>query len=311
MISKMLILNLLFFSNAFANYKIGIYTDQTTHEKAQGLINYIKNNPPFDQFDIDFTIQDMPTADLNCHAINGIERLIGCDNIKIISIASKAGIDQAFAVSNNPNYGGSGGSVPVITTSSDTPYSMLVHEYMHTLGFADEYSYDTSETQYYCDVNKQFANLVRITPLAKGYTGDQDARQEHSGQIPWYGEILLTTPIATNTLGTPKGEKNIIGLFEAETCINAPTKIYEWKPGQTKTIMRDLNEPLNELTPILQAILLSLGFTLKQPTTIPQASVVLPVPNDSCTIKLDNLPMPKAQEKIIMELIHKLPKLPK
>lgn len=91
-------------SAAFAAYKIGIYTDQPSQDKSKGLVEYLKNNPPFNKFDVEFVIYPMSTQELNCGPSNGIARLVTCDTQKVQNAAFKNGVDQAFVVSNYPAY---------------------------------------------------------------------------------------------------------------------------------------------------------------------------------------------------------------
>ena len=201
---------------------------------------------------------------MKCKSLHGIKRLIGCDSNSISKDAVRNGFDQAFAVSNSPFYGGSGGSVPVITSSDQTPVSMIAHEYMHTLGFGDEYSYSAGEAKIYCKTNyiKKWINLTIIRLRSGGYTDDGDAREKHNWQIPWYNKIENTTPIYGGSLGTPAKQNSKIGLFKAQSCSKAIPRIYAWKPGH-KTIMEFLNAPVGVLEGFLTDALRSSGARFK------------------------------------------------
>lgn len=255
-------------SSAFAAYKIGIYTDQPSQEKSKGLIEYLKTHPPFNRYEVEFEIKPMSTQELNCGPAHGIARLITCDTAHITSVAHKSGIDQAFVVSNYPVYGGSGGTVPVMTTDSGIPYSTMVHEYLHTIGFGDEYAYRESETPLYCTKQNmaRYINLAVIEPLGS-YSGDYDARNKHAKQIPWYGKIESSTPIATTILGTPNQGQEVIGLFKARTCQNSPTRITVWRPGESINVMEKLSAGMNELEPLVHEAMDSKGLRRKDGTT--------------------------------------------
>ena len=267
MIKLLLLVLILSWGNVWcASYQIGIYTDEPSHQKALGLVEYFKNTEPFRRLDINFNI-------FNCKSENGIDRLIVCDSKLVSAVAAKSGMDQAFVVTNNPKYGGSGGSVPVITTSAETPYSMMIHEYLHTLGFGDEYAYSASEAEIYCKRSLFYINLAIIEPQPQGYSGgDAEARKIHSKDIPWYTVIQPTTWIASNRLGTPGNDTNRVGLFPAQTCRKKAKPMTLWRPGSHTNVMEDLDQPLNELAPIVQATLASAGYTIKtevgcEPTT--------------------------------------------
>ncbi len=271
-------------SAAFAAYKIGIYTDQPSQDKSKGLVEYLKNNPPFNKFDVEFVIYPMSTQELNCGPSNGIARLVTCDTQKVQNAAFKNGVDQAFVVSNYPAYGGSGGTIPVMTTDSGIPYSTMVHEYLHTVGFGDEYPYSSSETYIYCTQQniRRYVNLAIIEPLAS-YSGDYDARNKHSNQIPWYGKILTETPIATSVLGTPFPDRELIGLFRAKTCQNSPQRITVWKPGGSINVMEKLNAGMNELEPLVDEAMDSKGLRRKNGATDIKLGEKEEVPCDETT----------------------------
>lgn len=256
---------MLFSTASLAAYKVAIFTDEPTHKKSLGLIEYLKNNPPFDQYDVEFEIRSMSTSELGCGPMNGIARLIACNTERVNKAALASGIDQAFVVSNYPAYGASGGSVPVITTDPKVSYSTIVHEYLHTIGFGDEYAYyNSNEADLFCksEVIKRYVNLAILQPYAS-YAGDYDARNKHASEIPWYGNILDETPIATTVLGTPDPGSNVIGLFKAKTCEKSSRRLSLWKPGGSVSIMENLRSGMNELTPLVEKAISSKGIRKK------------------------------------------------
>lgn len=263
----LLIFLFLYISNAFA-YKIVIYTDQDGQAKAKEVQNTFRKTYPFNQFELDIEIKSVPASDLNCNSRYGIARDIGCDSAKIRLESTFKGIDQVFIVKESAVYGGSGGSIPVITSSS--PSSMILHEYLHTLGFRDEYMYAASEADKFCGDTDIGPNLVIIKPNPKGYKSDEDARLQHMGQIPWSGSIKNGTPI-TNNGGSALGTGNVsssvyatpnntnspstfgsaIGLYLGKTCRNANPFKATWQPGREASIMEFIEAGLgagNEVT---------------------------------------------------------------
>ena len=70
-----------------------------------------------------------------------IHRLVTVDNAKVLAAASASpNWDEILVVVNDPVYGGSGGSISVVTANSSADL-VAVHEFSHTFhGLADEYS---------------------------------------------------------------------------------------------------------------------------------------------------------------------------
>ena len=271
-------------------YKIIVYTDQPSDKKAQEVIDTFKKTYPFNSLDIELDIKNVSAEQLNCHSLYNIERLIGCDSANIAKDAAKNGADQAFIVKNSPTYGGSGGSIPVITAGS-TP-KMILHEYLHTLGLCDEYCYAAEEANKYC--NNGGANMAIITPNPSGYSNDLDARKQHMGNIPWNefiasttfithdNETKLGTGIVTPSIySTPNetGKRSTmgakIGLYAGKTCALATPPKKTWQPGQEATIMEFLDAGLgagNEEM-VLKA-LLSRGAHLKEGPSLNPSSFI-------------------------------------
>jgi hypothetical protein len=271
------LLSLFFISNAFA-YKMTIYTDQPDQKSANDVLSTFKKTYPFNQFEIDLEIKVVKPEDLKCAPMHGIARLLGCDSLNIAADAGKRGVDQALIIKNSPQYGGSGGAIPVMSSSS--PPSTIIHEYLHTLGLCDEYEYSVREADYYCSVGG--ANMVLIAPDPKGYFSDADARAKHMGQIPWSSLIKSTTPISRppslgtgivnhsvyaipNTASEPNKLNSAVGLYEGKTCKNAVlSKNISWQPGGEASIMEFLDAGLGSANEqIVAKILESKGVRRK------------------------------------------------
>ena len=282
------LLSLFFISNAFA-YKMTIYTDQPDQKSANDVLSTFKKTYPFNQFEIDLEIKVVKPEDLKCAPMHGIARLLGCDSLNIAADAGRRGVDQAIIIKHSPEYGGSGGAIPVMSSSS--PPSTIIHEYLHTLGLCDEYEYSASEADYYC--SRGGANMVLIAPDPNGYFRDADARTKHMGQIPWSSLIKSTTPISRppslgtgivnhsiyaspNTTSEPNKINSAVGLYEGKTCKNAAiSKKISWQAGGEATIMEFLDAGLGAANEqIVAKILESKGVRRKVSVTSTPPGVV-------------------------------------
>jgi len=281
---KLLILTLFMMTNLYA-YTIAVYTDEPDYSGAKKVIKTMRETYPFNQFEIDFKIVKITSSDLNCNPTPSIPRLVVCDSSKQRNHARNTGVDQALIVSNLPQYGGSGGGVPVITAES--PPRMMLHEYLHTLGLCDEYEYSQSEADYYCPYMDGKPNVAIINPFPS-YATDIVARSKHMKQVPWRNHIETSTKITQGSMGSKKlgtGKVNnsvasplndsdspapiskSLGLYKGTSCSKATqaNKYTLWHPGYEKTIMKDLSVGLgraNEL--IVKDILESRGVGFKE-----------------------------------------------
>lgn len=300
----------MFVLNSAHAYKYVIYTDDKS-DKAEKVAELMQTTYPFNKFDIDVEIVTLQPHELDCQSRFGIDRLMMCDNSEQLQArAARSGGDQAMVIKSSDKTGGSshiGYGIPVIT-SEENPRSML-HEYLHTLGLCDEYEYKASEADTYCTGDER-PNSVFIDPL-NPYASDSMARGKHIGQIPWFGDILPTTPI-TNTNGTLLGTGDVeptkraqvnnttmgtvltepTGLYKGKVCNNASKPMTSWQPGAETTIMENMNRGLGApLEKIVERILIKKGMQKKlqfedeTPPTPPRAQeepagsvVVLPEP---------------------------------
>jgi hypothetical protein len=279
-----------FFSLSTYAYKISIYTDQTNTKTAREVIKEFKKTYPFNTFEIDFEVVKVEPSALDCPIMNNIKRLPVCDTTKINKDSAKRGSDQAMIIKQSNTYGGSGGGVPTITTA--TPARTLLHEYLHTLGFKDEYKYSNAECKFYCAEGSEGANVAVITPNPNGYSDDSSARGQHSGKISWNDLILPTTQITrqqghslsrsrnaklslgTGNAGSGRAKLNNgdqvnrngkpIGLYQGKSCANAIPPMATWQPGAESSIMEDLKAGLGSgVEQMVTKILISRGAKQK------------------------------------------------
>lgn len=245
------------------SFRYVIYTDQLPPTKAREVVEYFETTVPFSEFEMDIEIQLMTSEEMNCRPSNGIERLIVCDTVHLHNESFMNNFDQAFVVSDNPVWGGSGGLIPTMTTSEQMPVSVMGHEYMHRLGFHDEYQYSPEEAEMFCTesvLNALDMNVVLIEPLESGYAGNAHARAEHMSEIPWAGYIENDTLIATSTLGNPAEHGDRLGLFPALTCSRLTPAVHGWKAGGVQTLMESLYAPIGPYEEMLRDALASLGL---------------------------------------------------
>jgi len=287
-VKLIVLLSLFFISNANA-YKMTIYTDQADQASANSVISTFKKTYPFNQFEMDFEVKVVKPDELKCAPMNGIARLLGCDSLNIARDAGSRGVDQALIIKHSKMYGGSGGAIPIMSSSS--PPSTIIHEYLHTLGLCDEYEYSVNEADYYC--TEGGANLVLIAPNPKGYFNDADARAQHMGQIPWASLIKSTTPISrppslgtgvvnhstyssANTSSGPNKVNSAVGLYEGKTCKNTSiSKNVSWQPGGEASIMEFLDAGLGAANEqIVAKILASKGVRRKVAVAMPAPNII-------------------------------------
>ena len=276
--SKWLIILTLFITTHAYSYKISIYTDQADDSKANEVIELFKTTYPFNQYEIEYEIVKATAEELNCGSSLGIDRLVTCNSKFVRKSSLEKKTDQAFIVRDLNKYGGSGGGIPVMTTQ--TPATAMIHEYLHTLGFNDTYTYSAEEAKIYCHQKIKAANMVVITPHAS-YKDDPEARSTHSGEIPWYKNIKETTPITTAE-GTQLGTGSVTGyaavnnsnaaaalgsptgLYKGHTCDNAVEKMVGWYPGGENNIMIKLDAGIGWAEEeIVSQILASKGVKVK------------------------------------------------
>ncbi|MES2965450.1 MAG: M64 family metallopeptidase [Bdellovibrionota bacterium] len=184
-------------------------------------------------------------------------RLITCDTPKanryLGSVKGTMKADFVLVVLNLPQYGGSGGRYPVITAGS--PATMMVHEFMHQLGFADEYAYISAcEADTYCDVQAEDSKSksgygylpgtsfnVALFNSFNSYIDDEDVRNRHATKIPWVRSIATSTPLQVNgKLGTPAASSEV-GIYPAIVCEKASRRLDTWQSVSKSTIMKSLS----------------------------------------------------------------------
>ncbi|MBI2520736.1 MAG: hypothetical protein HYV97_09975 [Bdellovibrio sp.] len=256
-------------------YTFVIFTDESSGAKAREAQQKIQAQPPFSLFELTFLIEIVSSAKLGCYRDKDIDRLLLVDTKFVTRRTAELGADQAMAICDT-HFGGSGGNVPVASTGGGDVGKVLLHEFLHTLGFADEYAYSKSEAKSFCNPRTPKVNLAYINPN-NPYASDQAARSAHQSAIPWYSQILDRTLITHDRqLGTGTPARNVLGLFPAKTCEKAD--LHTWKPGEAESVMEDENNDLDAAYQTLVfEILIAKGLPLK---TVQGEEVTNPIIHD-------------------------------
>jgi hypothetical protein len=265
-----------------------LLTDESSGKSAEGLKSAFLSTPPFSRMK-DLEIKVVVKESARCEAWKGpatnsdeekqpggTARILHCNNSSDLATAqAENNGDYLIFVKNDPTYRGGGGNFPTMTTGS--PALMGVHEFIHTLGFADEYSYPSAfEADMYCGLaarpgETKFAPYpglsfnIAVFEDHPPYASDSQARSLHGGQIPWFGKISASTLITSGgQLGTARGKK-LIGLYPAKTCIKSTKQKKSWQPGEETTLMESLST--NYLPPAYwDQIALAMGTTISGPS---------------------------------------------
>jgi hypothetical protein len=251
-----------------------ILTDQKGSAKAKELKELITKTPPFSRIrNLDINIVE--ESSIECEKMQGMSennsgssessansslpasckvtsakksknsdeedvgnRLVSYDCTSLAKVQSQTNADYLILVKNDSQYGGSGGTYPTMTTGS--PAQVGLHELLHQMGFADEYSYYSAcEADIYCDASMGRSVNVAIFADKPPYSSDAQARGMHSKQIPWYGKIKPATEIITGSqLGTPKN--GLVGVYHGQTCELATNGAKGWVSGSEENLMESV-----------------------------------------------------------------------
>jgi hypothetical protein len=277
----LIIVLLLAFSSFSQAAKLVILTDQKGGAAANAMADLIKKTAPFSRlqnFKINIVeVSSIPCKPKQVTVVeraNGkklpascesqesqkaanerLKRGVSCDSYsELASLQAENNADFMLVVRDNPTHGGTArGNLAILNSGS--ALNTGLHELLHMMGVADEYKFSTTcETDIKCDLMKTVqlkSNGFSSTPHESSnvtifadnppYVSDAEARELHSGMIPWYSQILPRTLITTGTnLGTP--QKGVIGLFPSNTCKLASDKIIKsWKSGSEVTVMESSN----------------------------------------------------------------------
>lgn len=187
------IILLLLVSSAFAanrNYKVTVFAEPGAEERAREFSRKLISLEPFKQLSekgiFIINTQPLPALKTKCQGgYYGIPRLAQCKT-STIKKACK-GSDLCPIFTSVPFIGAGGDPYPI--SSSTFPWTTMLHEFIHTFGFSDEYAYTKKETPTYCGSLINNPNEVQL-PEAQVFSSKTDAESACVRLIPWCEEAL-------------------------------------------------------------------------------------------------------------------------
>ncbi|MES3037762.1 MAG: hypothetical protein V4736_07640 [Bdellovibrionota bacterium] len=306
-LKQLILLSAIFVSHFALAKKLLIYSDEPTGAKASMIRHLIQSTPPFSflkksELTIEVKILESGESKIDCHPMMikytdeqiksldywsrqagiilseeekkrykkgfTIDRLTECDKAAMAQIALESQADRMIYIHASPYEGGSGGTIPVILSSSRPGIGL--HEWLHTFGLADEYAYRKEEAPFYCQ-RRDWAN-VAIFNDAPPYANSEDVKARHQTQIPWLPYLSKTALLVTgDQLGSP--QMGNLGIFRSATCNNVSPVLKSWKSSSYPTIMED---PFTNYIPkpYWRVILTGLGVSENRISELMQKNVV-------------------------------------
>ena len=195
---------------AQAKYRMGLISDPGSEESAKLFIRNISESEPFkflienDYLEISQEPVRLSKEELGCrNNVNGIKRLARCsfanfDNSAILKKRKSitANYDLMPIIADVEGAGGGGGKHPVF--DRNFPTTVMLHEILHSMGFADEYVYTKKEAEIYCtpealEKSKKVnsAHLVNDGKIMENHFQNQTLAQDACVKfIPWCQEAI-------------------------------------------------------------------------------------------------------------------------
>lgn len=242
-----LILSLLV-SSAFAanrSYKVTVFAEPGAEEGAREFSRKLITLEPFKQLHEKglFVINEEPVSakKTRCQGgYYGIPRLAQCNTSSIKNACKGSELCPIFT--NVPFIGAGGDPFPI--SSSTFPWTTMLHEFIHTFGFSDEYAYTKSETPTYCGSLVNNPNEIQLSS-AQNFLSKKDAEEACVKLIPWCAEALregnevVTEVNGRFLIGSPLPEScpsNQLGVYLGAGCMKArPESTY--RPYFCPTVM--------------------------------------------------------------------------
>jgi hypothetical protein len=226
-------------------YKITVFAESGAEARAQEFIRELISTEPFRQLHEKqiLIINDEPllAKNTNCKGgYYGIPRLAQC-NTSSLKKACR-GSDLCPIFTNVPFIGAGGKPFPI--SSSTFPWTTMLHEFIHTFGFSDEYSYTATETHTYCGSLMNSPNEVQLS-TAKIYQTKIEAEQACVKSIAWCAQALREgNEVVTEVHGgfkigsplPPSCPNNTLGVYLGAGCMRAQPES-TFRPYFCPTIM--------------------------------------------------------------------------
>ncbi len=234
MFYKFIFYNLIFFTfqTLILGMDVLIVTEGNNDTFPRICAENIRRLPPFDELSLSFKYVSVEEGFAEC-SYPTYGRGMAC-NPKISSeLLAENGGDRVIYFARS-NYGAdtafSKYNIAFISLTQGAPCLAVEHEFMHLLGFADEYSFRSDLKEWKCRRSIKSHNMSTLSFADKTFSSDQQARDyinftRLSSEIPWYKDIKPTTPITHPIynnldqithykLGTPSDFYDQIGLFQ-------------------------------------------------------------------------------------------------
>lgn len=226
-------------------YKVTVFAESGAEERAQEFIEKLLSTEPFKQLSEKgvFIINDRPllAKDTKCEGgLYGIPRLASCKT----STLKKAckGSDLCPIFTSVPLIGAGGKPFPI--SSSTFPWTTMLHEFIHTFSFSDEYSYTKSETPTYCGSLVNNPNEVQLSE-ARTYQTKSEAEEACIKSISWCSQAIKEgNEVVSVTSGgykigsplPPSCPNDTLGVYLGAGCMKArPESTY--RPYFCPTVM--------------------------------------------------------------------------
>jgi hypothetical protein len=234
-------------------YKISVIADTASEERAREYIANLSNTEPYKQLIAQGYVQivvqpKILTPDqLKCHGgTAGIERLATCDILSGPDTRRTLcpGADLCPIFTSVPNIGKGGTTFPI--SSSTFPWTTMLHEMTHSLGFSDDYAYTRSEAKVYCKKTMSAPNAYSSKSMPNDYATEAAAKADCLAKIPWCrvavasgANVVTAKSDGKFVIGSPPPPScpsDAVGVFRGGSC-QAENPNTTWRPSFCPTIM--------------------------------------------------------------------------
>lgn len=228
-------------------YVLVLVAEEATKKRAIELRDEIKNHDPFRRMGKDFVVKVtvVKPKQMGCGSKKNADGMMICDKDSVLNVALSKPLygDAAIGIPNKKFRGHASGDAAFI--SPEDSVTTAIHEFMHILGFADEYDYEPTDSPQLtksCESLRTGAPNTTVFAARSSYQSGDSAKKIHAKNIPWVQLINSETPVVSDgKLGTVldgsfinSPHPNSPGLFAGETCKGKTV----WRPFEN-TIMRE------------------------------------------------------------------------